>query len=162
MTGALAQEATMKIQVNRIPPEGLHEEASYDPAPLDMGRLDIALREPIQVKAFIVKADPEVVVTAEIRCPLQLTCARCLAEFASTVTADAVFSYPATETDVIDITEDVRQEIILAYPMIPVCRPDCKGLCRVCGQDLNTHPCGHDQRPEAAGGSPAGENPVLR
>ena len=47
------------------------------------------------------------------------------------------------ERDVVDITDDVRQEIMLAYPMIPVCRPDCKGLCSVCGQNLNAGPCQH-------------------
>lgn len=152
----------MKINVNRIPPEGLHEEASYDPAPLDMGRQDITLKEPFAVKAFIIKADPEVVVNADIRCPLHLTCARCLVEFDATVTPQAVFSYEAEPTDVIDITEDVRQEIILAYPMIPVCRPDCKGLCRVCGQNRNERLCAHPAGADTAEGPPTGENPVLR
>jgi uncharacterized protein len=40
-------------------------------------------------------------------------------------------------TDVVDITDDIRQEIILAYPMIPICQQNCKGLCPVCGQNLN-------------------------
>lgn len=152
----------MKINVHQIPPEGLHEEASYDPAPLDMGREDIVLPAPFEVKAFIVKADPEVVVDADIRCPLRLTCARCLTEFDRTVAPHAVFSYEVPSTDVIDITEDVRQEIILAYPMIPVCRPDCRGLCRVCGQNRNERLCAHPAGADTAEGPPAGENPVLR
>jgi uncharacterized metal-binding protein YceD (DUF177 family) len=60
-----------------------------------------------------------------------------------TVTPDATFSYSVQPTDVVDITEDVRQEIILAYPMIPLCDPACKGLCRSCGANLNRVSCGH-------------------
>ncbi|MBI2174769.1 MAG: DUF177 domain-containing protein [Candidatus Omnitrophica bacterium] len=55
----------------------------------------------------------------------------------------AMSSYHVAPTDVVDITDDVRQEIILAYPMIPVCREDCKGLCISCGQNLNVAACSH-------------------
>ena len=133
----------MKIYVNRVPEEGLREHATYDPAAMDMDREDIHLAEPFEVDAFITKVDEELVVRAEIHCPLRLDCARCLATFASTVTADAVFSYTVHPSDVVDITDDVRQEIVLAYPMIPVCGPDCKGLCSGCGQNLNVSPCRH-------------------
>ena len=135
----------MKIHVNQVPPEGLKDHAAYDPSTLDMERFDVHLREPFEVDAFITKADQELVVSAEIRAPLRLTCARCLEEFLSIVSTDAMFSYKVQPTDVVDITEDVRQEIILAYPMIPVCQPDCKGLCSSCGQNLNVAPCSHHQ-----------------
>jgi len=32
---------------------------------------------------------------------------------------------------------------MLEMPSRPVCRPDCKGLCLVCGQNLNEKDCGH-------------------
>ena len=133
----------MKIYVNRVPDEGLKDHASYDPATMDMDRFDIHLKEPFEMDAVITKADRELVVKADISCPLHLTCARCLEEFTSTVRTDAIFSYKVFPTDVVDITDDVRQEIILAYPMIPICRPDCKGLCSRCGQNLNVELCVH-------------------
>ena len=133
----------MKIYVNRIPEEGLRERATYDPAALDMDREDIHLTEPFKVDVFATKVDEELVVRAGIHCPLRLDCARCLEAFASTVTADAIFSYTVRPGDIVDITDDVRQEIILAYPMVPVCQPDCKGLCLTCGQNLNHGPCRH-------------------
>ncbi len=138
----------MKIHVNRVPEQGLKEHATYDPSTMEMDRFDLHLRGPFEVDAFITSVDRELVVSVEIRCPLHLTCARCLEEFSSAVKADAVYSYKVQPTDVVDITEDVRQEIILAYPMIPVCRPDCKGLCASCGQNLNAAPCQH-QAPAA-------------
>lgn len=135
----------MKIQVSKVPPEGLTQRASYDPAALDMDRQDVQLRELFEAEAVVTKADQELVVEVDIRAPLHLTCARCLGGFTSVVTPSTVFSYKVHPTETVDITDDVRQEVILAYPMIPLCRPDCKGLCRSCGQDLNTAPCSHHE-----------------
>ena len=134
----------MKVHVNRVPDEGLRDHASYDPKTLDMERFDIHLEAPFTIDAFITKADRELVVRADITCPLRLSCARCLENFASTIHTDAIFTYKVQPSDVIDMTEDVRQEIILAYPMIPMCDPRCKGLCSVCGQNLNHAVCAHE------------------
>jgi DUF177 domain-containing protein len=43
----------------------------------------------------------------------------------------------------IDLTPLLREELILATPLAPLCRPDCKGLCEECGRDLNTDPHEH-------------------
>lgn len=43
---------------------------------------------------------------------------------------------------VIDLRELIRQDILLALPPHPLCRPDCHGLCVQCGQNLNESPCG--------------------
>ena len=140
----LLSERPMKIVVNRVPFEGLREETQYDPATLDLARADIRVDKPLQVAAFIRKAEDELVVEARIRGRLHITCARCLEGFPQAVTVDALFSYPVKPTDVVDITEDVRQELLLTYPMAPTCRPDCKGLCPRCGQNLNVQACGHN------------------
>ena len=133
----------MKIYVSRVPAEGLRDRATYEPAALDMDAFDVHLREPFEVDAFVTKADEELVVTAGIRASLWFSCARCLEEFSSLMTTTAVFSYTVRPSDIVDITDDVRQEVMLAYPMIPVCRPDCKGLCPACGQNLNVAACPH-------------------
>lgn len=43
----------------------------------------------------------------------------------------------------IELSEMVRQEIILHFPLIPVCSRSCKGLCPVCGKDRNKVKCKH-------------------
>lgn len=43
----------------------------------------------------------------------------------------------------IDLTPLLREEVILATPQAPLCRPDCRGLCPVCGVDLNDSPHAH-------------------
>jgi len=44
----------------------------------------------------------------------------------------------------IDLTPLLREELILATPLAPLCRPDCQGLCEVCGDDLNQRPHQHE------------------
>ena len=139
----VGEDHTMKINVNRIPFEGLHKQAIYDPKALDVDRFDVHIEEPIHLASFITKADREMVVQADIRGVLQLHCARCLTPFERPLATEAMLSYQVAPTDIVDITEDIRQEVILAYPMIPLCQDDCKGLCSVCGQNLNVTSCPH-------------------
>jgi uncharacterized protein len=47
----------------------------------------------------------------------------------------------------IDITEAVRQYTEMAAAMQPLCRPECPGLCSVCGQDLAVGACSCDRTP---------------
>ena len=42
----------------------------------------------------------------------------------------------------LDLTEAVRQYVIINLPMKPLCRWDCAGLCASCGVNLNDNPCG--------------------
>ena len=45
------------------------------------------------------------------------------------------------KTDVLDLSEAIREELILALEAYVLCREDCKGLCSCCGTDLNTNSC---------------------
>ena len=133
----------MKIHVNRIPFEGMREDVEYNPAEMDIARFDVK-PEAVSLSSFVTKAgSDEVVVDADVQGKLTLSCARCLEPFPAPLRAHAVLSYHVKPTDVLDITDDIRQEIMLAYPMVPVCRPDCKGLCKICGQNLNNASCPH-------------------
>jgi uncharacterized protein len=52
------------------------------------------------------------------------------------------FLVPVDAGDTIDVTEVIRQHVVLALPIAPRCREDCRGLCPGCGADLNNGPCG--------------------
>jgi uncharacterized protein len=41
----------------------------------------------------------------------------------------------------VELDDEIRQEIILDYPMKIICKAECKGLCPNCGQNLNTGEC---------------------
>ncbi len=45
--------------------------------------------------------------------------------------------------DYVDLTEMLRDAVVLALPAAPLCSPECKGLCQVCGANLNEADCGH-------------------
>lgn len=45
------------------------------------------------------------------------------------------------EKDYIELADVLKEQIYLKIPFQPLCNEDCKGLCPVCGQNRNTHPC---------------------
>ena len=51
------------------------------------------------------------------------------------------------EAGQIDLEPLLREYALLEFPISPVCKVDCRGLCPVCGENLNKTDCGH--RPEA-------------
>lgn len=41
----------------------------------------------------------------------------------------------------LDVTDVIRQHLLLAAPMVALCRPECRGLCPQCGTNLNEYTC---------------------
>ncbi len=42
----------------------------------------------------------------------------------------------------LDLTDVLRQYVMTQRPMKPLCRPECRGLCQICGGNLNEKQCG--------------------
>jgi uncharacterized protein len=100
---------------------------------------------------------------------VEVECSRCLRSFETPVHADFAEQYyqtigvmngealsePPRDSKTIgsdfkiDLTPLLREELILATPLAPLHAPDCKGLCTVCGRDLNTDPHSHDDAIDA-------------
>lgn len=59
---------------------------------------------------------------------------------------DLEFSFYEGET--FSLSDIIREQIILAIPLQPLCKTSCKGLCQQCGKDLNEGPCGCSPRHE--------------
>ncbi len=86
-------------------------------------------------------------------------CARCLDPVSDEVVADVqeLFAYPDSSTqettsedevsrlegDYLDLEPAVRDAVLLALPLIPLCREDCPGLCAVCGEQREGLPPDH-------------------
>jgi uncharacterized protein len=76
-------------------------------------------------------------------------CVRCLSEFQQPLQVDFTDLYAFTpnsvtesglllpETGKIDLATVIREELLVSMPISPLCRPDCKGLCPICGENLN-------------------------
>jgi uncharacterized protein len=54
---------------------------------------------------------------------------------------DAEDDLVSFQNGVVDLGIPIRDEILLAVPMTSICRPDCAGLCPVCGCNRNLTPC---------------------
>ena len=69
-----------------------------------------------------------------------VTCSRCLAPHAAAFSAAVEETYP-TDAEEVDASEAFREAALLEVPQRSLCRPDCKGLCAMCGKNLNEAPC---------------------
>jgi uncharacterized protein len=80
-------------------------------------------------------------------------CARCLAPVRETFSVEIDFPIETVPTESeeetvlaegqkIDLTEISQETVSIHLPMRLLCREDCKGLCPVCGTDLNDSQCG--------------------
>lgn len=91
-------------------------------------------------------------VEGKISTRLSGLCGRCLEPVEEEVSADNVCLFlEIGDEEEMDISEDVRSEMLLALPMTLLCSDDCRGLCPVCGANRNRTVCGCE--PPAAGPS---------
>ena len=132
----------MKIKINQIPFEGLVLEETISPQSLDLETEDVKFRGNLKVRATVSKITNAVAVEAELVAPVHMTCSRCLADVDVEINKKLKLNYQVDSgRDTIDIGQDIREEIILDYPLNPLCKPDCKGLCPTCGRPLNEGGC---------------------
>lgn len=101
-------------------------------------------------------------VFGDVSTDVAVDCDRCLSEFSYNIKASVDDSYydkavltarqeqslreqgvsfRVYEGDRLDVSPSVIEALILEFPIKLVCRDDCKGLCPVCGQDLNNGSC---------------------
>ena len=85
----------------------------------------------------------ELLVRGRLRQRLTCVCSRCADIFETeAVEPDFICSAEINETtDFLDLTEEIREAIILALPGYPVCSETCQGLCMACGANLNKVRC---------------------
>ena len=96
-------------------------------------------------------------VEGEAEVVLNMQCSRCLKDVEQEIqlsfTVDVVSpEVPLEEADdqtfmegyQLNVESLLSNEILMSLPTKVLCRPDCKGICRVCGKDLNLGECGCD------------------
>jgi uncharacterized protein len=132
----------MNIYVAQIPPDGVSLSEDMSPEKMDLNTEIIKFRGPIRVKAEIYKITNAVTFDLDIEATMYCLCSRCVEEFAVPLHKHLKFSYPIDRSvQLIDLDPDIREEIMLEYPLRPLCQADCHGLCAKCGQNLNLGKC---------------------
>ena len=128
-----------------------------EPAELEISPEEMGIIGSVKLEGSMSNAGDVSLLQAKLECEVQRTCGRCLKEFTGINRAEVLEKfYPASadniendafvyDSDVIDITEPLREGLLLAEPMQALCKPDCRGLCPVCGADLNDGDCGCDR-----------------
>ncbi|MFC1807833.1 DUF177 domain-containing protein [Candidatus Omnitrophota bacterium] len=134
----------MKIHVNAITAEGMDLEQDISSSDLNLDTDQIHCPESVHVKAHAERQKDVVTVNCDIRVSERQVCSKCLAEFEAPQAKKADFVYELTGQHVIDLRDNIKDTIILEYPIKILCKPDCKGLCVSCGSNLNVGPCDCD------------------
>jgi uncharacterized protein len=123
---------------------------------------DYRVVAPITLAFDIFKDKLQYRLVGRVQTVLELPCGRCLEPFTTPVDQTFDLRYqPHTENsgegeleieeddlttafyenDEIDLGHLMQEQFLLALPMKPLCSEDCKGLCAVCGTNLNTGTC---------------------
>lgn len=132
----------MKINVYSILPEGSHFSERISAGELDLETDLIKIEGPVRIDAELTRITNAVTVQLSIAATLLLVCSRCLKEVEKALDKEITLSIPIEKgVTAIDLSDDIREEIILDYPVKFLCKDDCKGLCPKCGKDLNEGPC---------------------
>src|SRR3972149_4352123 len=140
----------MKIIVSEIPLEGLDVEFQ------ETIKSD-ASSFPAQAQMKISKVGTELVINGKIEADVELQCSRCLKDFRNVLTVPVNVMYNPVENlkseekhelkvDELDLSDLVKEQIILNLPMKPLCNNSCKGICLQCGADLNSVNCSCSER----------------
>lgn len=161
VVGLLGRPGQRRELVRDVPPE----EFGHEP----WGPTVDVLEGPIGLDLVLEAVSGGVIVRGTLRATARATCARCLTPIAHTWEVEVLELHrPATgpEETTDDLADDdldyrlvdgdtqleldqmVRDALVVGQPVRMLCRPDCAGLCPVCGADRNVGPCDHgDEQP---------------
>jgi uncharacterized protein len=108
---------------------------------------------PLKGSFQVVRSSGGLYLTGELHSTVESECSRCMdkIELPISIKMDDLFYYPEStappgdfgvgEDGFVDLNPLVRQLSLLDFPLQPLCRPDCKGLCAHCGENLNITIC---------------------
>jgi uncharacterized protein len=115
------------------------------------------MRSPLDVQLDVQQTGPDVLVRGTLRGQAELACRRCLTAVAAPIDepiallfregvteaeAEAAEIYPLpAKAHELDLSQAIREHLVLAIPEFAICREACKGLCPSCGANLNDTTC---------------------
>lgn len=152
-------EGPLAWNVARLITEGPGAERDYDvdAVHIDLGE-DLRLAEPIEGRVRLIRTNRGILAATDVYGALALECSRCLRDVTHGVevrlqeeylpSLDLATGKPLPTDDEpevarlsdhheLDLETPVREALQLAEPIAPLCRPDCPGLCIVCGLRLD-------------------------
>ena len=137
-------------------------EAVYQPETIGPQTVDFTVVAPVELAFDIYKDKDQFRLAGTVKTVLELPCSRCLEPFTTVIDTPFELRYqPHTavindverqveeddlttafyENEEIDLGQLMHEQFYLALPMKPLCQADCKGLCAICGTNLNRTTC---------------------
>ena len=151
----------MKIDIRQIEPEGSDFHFSETAEEMEISVIGVKFPSPIEVEFNATLTGDEIICQGEVFNEIEIECSRCLELFDMPIKARLQFVVqmidipPEKEDDeddddfeiipksqtYIDIAQRVRDAIMLNIDLKPLCSENCKGLCPMCGVNLNESEC---------------------
>ena len=160
-----SSSAALVVHIVNIPEEGLAFQAEATATHLQLpSTSEVELPTGVQVRGRFTKMAEQVYFQGTIGGTLAVPCSRCLDVMHSdfTTALRVVYLPPSTrlqlegeegvesedELDLymhdgitLDLRPPVHDYVLLEFPIQPLCRPDCAGLCQMCGGNRNEASC---------------------
>ncbi len=133
----------MRVDIGRIAEDGERLTGELPVESLDLHDPDVAVLGPVACKVLVVRVFDELLVDGSLKVRTRFLCSRCGDAFETDV-EEPGFHYDCRiekGIEFVDLTEEIRESILLAFPVYPVCRAGCRGLCPQCGANRNRNPC---------------------
>ena len=142
----------MKIRVSEIPEHGIKLKGEEDKAILELdadGEIQVETPVSYSLEAQVVPG--ELIIRGSLSVDVSFRCSRCGERMTIKIREPSfIFAKEAGPDESVDLTEEMREAIILAFPNYPLCSPDCKGLCAKCGANLKKKKCKCKDKSESA------------
>ena len=133
----------LQFPTANIPPDGTTHEGEITFQALAIDPEDrFAFPSPLHFVLHLSVVDDDVLVAGKLSGVIAVMCDRCTDNTPCEVAVGDVFHrYENVVGEVIDLTDAVREDILLAFPQSFLCSDACRGLCPSCGCNLNRERC---------------------
>lgn len=152
----MSADLTVDVQGLAGHPGAIRTVSGRRPVSLRLG--DVTVDGVMEVEGTVRGTVDGVIADFEATAPAHLVCVRCLTEWDAAVSAAGTQHFsPIPDEDgyriedgLVDLAGPATDELSLGLPAVPLCREDCRGLCPICGTDLNMDPCdGHGEESDS-------------
>jgi uncharacterized protein len=169
----------MEIRLEQIKEDGLalEFEKSVDTFPIlaeMVANGECEFTAPLRTALRALRIGDLVEIDGDIETSVRLPCSRCLQPIETPLNSSFALTYMQQTADVMEDTESqevelstedmgivyfqgekinlkdaIQEQVVMEFPLRPLCKLDCKGLCPKCGADMNDDPCDCEQMPSS-------------
>ena len=153
----------MVFDIEEVGGEGLDFNFQINKDQFEINQADLYVNSDIEVNGCLTRVGDDIYLKGKVVTELVMNCSRCLDLLFHSVDSNLKSHFVPSDhgcvsagevelhvSDIdkevyedhrIDLTQSIRDGILLAVPVVCLCRDDCKGICSQCGKNLNQGSC---------------------